>query len=104
MLGYAPYNTFAEEIMYTESEEEVLEGPSKNPNSVFKEDRNRDSESAIQSVNSGAKISPTKTTVSYNIYDIITRVALVFTLISLIVLWIIHTIKDRKDPLRKYLR
>lgn len=72
--------------------------------SLFEDDRNRDNERAIQSVDSGAVVNPATINNTLDAYDILTRVALVFTLISVVVLWIRHTINQRKDPIRKYLK
>lgn len=71
----------------------------------FTESTNQD---AIQSISSGLDgyeyIPADSGSVgkTYGVRDILTILCLIFVSISVIVLWILHTIKERRDPLRKW--
>lgn len=41
---------------------------------------------------------------AYNIRDLFTYIALIFTVISVAIGWVLHTMKGRKDPLRKWFK
>lgn len=77
---------------------------------MFKEDTEKRDNSAIQKVSSNTQgnqfIYGTSDVVKrhYGFRDIITILCLVFVTISVIVLWVIHTVKQRRDPLRKWLK
>lgn len=84
----------SEETEYTESD----------PDTMFPSNRNHLNEKAIQAVDSGMTVNANTVAQPYNIVDILSRIALVFTIIAIAVFWIINTVKEKKDPLRRYLK
>ena len=92
-----------EEII-TESPEPTKEA-TQDEKPFFSENTNQD---AIQSISSGLDGYEYINTDSgsagrmYGVRDVLTILCLIFVSISVIVLWVLHTIRERRDPLRKW--
>lgn len=72
--------------------------------SIFDGELDMNNERVIQAVDSGAQVNTETISQPYNIIDILSYTAILFVAVSITVFWIMHTIKERKDPLRKYMK
>lgn len=88
------------------TEQEVPVGTLKTGEQVIEEDpvitpmpsnNLRDVEGSIEII---GELSAQK---SYNFRDVLSVLALIFSLATVVVLWVMHTVKQRRDPLRKWL-
>lgn len=82
----------------------MTQGRSNNATSIFSQNRNIINENKIQGTEPELLMATGSHDKKYNIRDIMTLIAFIFSIVSFVIIWIARTIKELSDPLRRWLK
>ncbi len=82
----------------------MTQGKANDATSIFSQNRNIINENKIQSTEPELLMATASHDKKYNIRDIMTVIAFIFSIVSFVIIWIARTIKELCDPLRRWLK